>query len=335
MKTPTDLRREADALGSPALPDTEYATAHGIWGDEYRDYDRRSALLAAEFPHEFDLRYGPDPRQIVDVWLPAEPVTDAPVLVFFHGGSLEDGHPRQYGFLARPYLEAGAVVVLPSYRLLDPALAAERRRQEREADVFVHQLSAAAGARYERTRRAGAEAAVTAAQDAREAVAWVHRNIAAYGGRADRLVVSGHSAGALLTVTTGCADDWQAAAGVPEDLVAGIMPISGRYGLHLASAIISHRDIDYPPEDWRIPRAPRAAVVFGELETDGEGKDVPERAVDCARIGRGLVAGLQAAGGDAREVALPPCNHSESVRSLGDPHSPTARAAFELLGVTA
>ncbi len=334
MRTIDDLRSEAAGFGPPAPLDTTYEHAEGIWPDEYRDYERLSRRLAQNFPHEFDLRYGPDPRHIIDVWMPTDPVEDAPVHVFFHGGSMEDGHPRQYGYLARPFLEAGAIFVCPSYRLMDPVLAAERRELQRRSDVFVHELGADADPVYTRTRDAGARAAQVAAVDARAAIAWVHRNISVFGGRPDRLVVSGHSAGAMLAVTTACSDDWQAEAEVPLDVVSGMMPISGRYGLWQGSAIISQRDVSNPPHDWMpLPRIPEAAVVFNEIEWDGEGRDVEERSRDCARIGRTLLDALRAGGGSPIEVRLPEGTHSDSVRSLGTPGSPTVDAAFTLMGI--
>ncbi|MBY4130250.1 alpha/beta hydrolase [Rhodococcus fascians] len=333
MKTVAELRDYAQSIGPAAPLDTEYVGVPEFWQEEYKRYDVRTAELVQEFDHFHDLRYGSDPRHIIDVYLPKKKLENAPVFVFFHGGALVDGHPRQYGFLARSFLEKGAIFVCPGYRLMPATLAAERAALEADGTVFVHELGEDAPDAFTRTRQAGADAAVTAATDARAAIAWIHHNIAAFGGRPDRLVVGGHSAGAMLTVATGCGAGWQTGLGIPEDVITGIVPIGGRYGLWQGNAIISGRDAADPPHEWQLGRAPSAAVVFGEEEYDGDGKDDPKRFGDCARIGRTLIAALREKGADVTEVALPPCGHWDTVQSIGIGTSAAFAAVSELMGI--
>ena len=141
------------------------------------------------------------------------------------------------------------------------------------------------------------------------------------------------SSGAMLAVAAGCAADWQERLGLPRDVVRGVVSIGGRYGLWMANAIISGRDLDHPPHDWRLPAAPDAVVVFGEEERDMDGSDDAHRARDCAIIGRTLISALQAKGSNVREVALPPCGHNDTVRSMGVTGSKTAEAVGELAGI--
>ena len=114
-----------------------------------------------------DLRYGPGPRQLLDVF----PATGsaftrdglAPVLLFIHGGGWRALDKSVYSFVAPPWSAAGVVCVLPSYGLL-PEVPLWRMVEE-----------------------------------AREAVQWVVRHVAGYGGDPDRIVIAGMSAGAQLS----------------------------------------------------------------------------------------------------------------------------------------
>lgn len=64
-----------------------------------------------------NVAYGPLPRQTLDVYTPANVAADAPVVVFFHGGSWAIGDKDEYGFVADALKAAGYVVVIPNYRL--------------------------------------------------------------------------------------------------------------------------------------------------------------------------------------------------------------------------
>jgi acetyl esterase/lipase len=71
-------------------------------------------LVAAE-------RFGPDPAQKIEMFLPAEAVNAGkpplPVLVFIHGGGWNAGDPHDYTFMARALAPHGYAVVLAGYRL--------------------------------------------------------------------------------------------------------------------------------------------------------------------------------------------------------------------------
>ena len=83
-----------------------------------------------------------------------------PVLVFFYGGGWANGTRTEYSYAARPFVEAGYIVVLPDYRKVPQV----------RFPGFV--------------------------EDSAAAVKWVQDNIAKYGGDPDRVSVAGHSAGA-------------------------------------------------------------------------------------------------------------------------------------------
>src|SRR5436190_24129668 len=69
--------------------------------------------------------YGPDPRQRLDVYLPprSSPFAvrgQAPIAVFFYGGSWDSGRRQAYGRVGRVLASGGSVTVIADYRLCPP-----------------------------------------------------------------------------------------------------------------------------------------------------------------------------------------------------------------------
>ncbi|GGX66612.1 alpha/beta hydrolase [Saccharospirillum salsuginis] len=64
-----------------------------------------------------DVEYGDHERQRMDVYRPTEPLTGAPTVVFFYGGSWQWGYKEGYRFVAQALAEEGYRVVVPDYRL--------------------------------------------------------------------------------------------------------------------------------------------------------------------------------------------------------------------------
>ena len=63
-------------------------------------------------------------------------------------------------------------------------------------------------------------------EDAAAAIAWTMRHIGEFGGDPARLFVSGHSAGAYLSLMVGLDKKWLAALGQDADRLAGLIPLS-------------------------------------------------------------------------------------------------------------
>ncbi len=113
----------------------------------------------------------------LNLWKPAAPYTQAlPVMVWIHGGALEQGSASVPLYAGGPLARRGVIVVTISYRLGAfgflslPALTAESPRHSSGNYGLLDQLAA---------------------------LRWVQRNIAAFGGDPDNVTVFGQSAGAM------------------------------------------------------------------------------------------------------------------------------------------
>lgn len=200
---------------------------HCDWPSFYADALEQAALVRARFPHELNVKYGPDPHQIVDVYHP-EHVTDAPVLVYFHGGRWREGHPAFYDHLAEPWVDAGAVFMSCGYRLTPAHTIAD------------------------------------AVDDAVHAVEWARANAARYGGAPARIAVGGHSAGGHLTAMA-TMTDWTAADGARCGPVAGALVMSAP--VDLRGELAGDPTAEQLSPALRITHAPpRVVVSFGDPE---------------------------------------------------------------------
>ena len=109
----------------------------------------------------------------LDIWsTAAKGKTPRPVLVFLYGGGWANGTRTEYSYAARPFVEAGYIVVLPDYRKVP----------EVRFPGFV--------------------------EDSAAAVKWVQANIAKYGGDPSRVSVAGHSAGAYNALMLALDPQW-------------------------------------------------------------------------------------------------------------------------------
>ncbi len=132
-----------------------------------------------------DIAFGSDPRQMLDIYKPSN-ASNAPVIVFFYGGSWSSGRRQDYAFAARALAAQGFVVVVPDYRLVPQV----------KFPAFV--------------------------EDGAAAVAWTAANIARFGGNPARIGVSGHSAGAYIALLLALDARWLQAAGAPGTIKAAV-----------------------------------------------------------------------------------------------------------------
>lgn len=140
-----------------------------------------------------DIPYGDSPGQKLDVF-PANRAM-AQVLVFIHGGYWRSLDKSDHSFIAPPFVEGGACVVVANYDLCPKVTV---------PDICV--------------------------QVAR-AVAWTWKHVPDYGGDPRQILVAGHSAGGHLTAMMLTCDWSRFDPDLPPDVVRKGLAISGLYDL--------------------------------------------------------------------------------------------------------
>lgn len=122
-----------------------------------------NAILAKQA--YLNIAYGTGAKQKLDIFMPNKNIKQnpPPVLVFIHGGYWHALDKAHFSFIAPPFAQAGACVVVVNYTLCP--------------EISV----------------SGIVAEIT------QAVIWIKRNIHQYGADANRITLTGHSAGGHLT----------------------------------------------------------------------------------------------------------------------------------------
>ena len=207
----------------------------------------------------------------LDVYAPDQ-VVNAPVVVFFYGGSWQAGESRNrasYKFAGQALAAAGYVAVIPDYRLYP---------QVKYPDFLA---------------------------DCAQAVKWAHDNAAAYGGSAAKLVVMGHSAGAYNAAMLALDPDYLKAAGGDRTWLRGMVGLAGPYDfLPLTDPVL--QVIYGPREQWLQTqpinhvdgRGPPLLLMAGDNDDEVHVKNT-----------NNLYNRIQASGGKAERVTYPSMSH--------------------------
>jgi len=161
---------------------------HPQW---FARYAEASAAARLRFAPRLDLRYGPGPKETLDLFAP--PGRTRATFVFLHGGYWRALDKSDFSFVAAPFLAQGIAVAVVNYDLCP--------------DVSI----------------------TTIVDQSRRALTWLAREGATQGAGVERIVVGGHSAGGHLVAML-YATDW-AAAGLARDPIAGGVSISGVHDL--------------------------------------------------------------------------------------------------------
>src|SRR5262249_20133305 len=83
---------------------------------------RLSRVVVPQVRHEFDIPYGRDFFQKLDIFMPdRDPERPVPVLLFFHGGAWKNGFKEWLGFMAPPLVDLPALFISGNYRLAPTA----------------------------------------------------------------------------------------------------------------------------------------------------------------------------------------------------------------------
>ncbi len=169
----------------------------------------------------------------LDVYFPTDQ-TEAPVVIWFHGGGIEGGNKH----IDAQLKNSGLVVVAANYRLLPKA----------KIDDIL--------------------------DDAAAAVAWTYKNISKYGGSKRKIFLAGHSAGGYLLDIIGLDKRWLAKYGVDADSIAALVPFSGQcvthYNIRKQQGIppLQPTIDEYAPLTYVRPDAPPVVIISGDRELE-------------------------------------------------------------------
>ena len=150
-----------------------------------------------------DLRYGPNAHETLDIYPAA--TSNAPVMVYIHGGYWRAGYKEDWAFVAEPLVSKGATAVVLNYALC-PSV---------NLDELVAEIH--------------------------RALIWLYRNVADHGGNPERIFISGSSAGAHLCAMM-LGHDWTQ-DDLPANLVKGAVLITGIYDVRPVLDISVNADI--------------------------------------------------------------------------------------------
>ena len=223
------------------------------------------------------IRYGSDPRNMLDIYRPQAGSGPAPVIVFFYGGNWVSGKRSDYAFVGRALAARGFVVVVPDYRLYP---------QVHYPEFLV---------------------------DAAAAVAWTERHAGAYGGDPAKVFVMGHSAGAYNAAMVVLDPRWLGQQGSKPDSLRGWIGLAGPYDFLPIQNRTTRPVFDYPntkPESQPVnhvdAKAPPTLLIAARSDD----------LVDPGRNTGGLASRLRAAGVPVREQYYDGVNHYTLVASL-------------------
>jgi acetyl esterase/lipase len=141
----------------------------------------------------YAVSYMPGERGKVDVYAPKD-AKNAPVVVFFYGGSWQMGQRDLYRFVGHALAKRGIVTIIPDYRVYP---------EVRFPDFL---------------------------KDGAKAFKWAKDNAASFDGDPARVFVMGHSAGAHIAAMLALDPQWLAGERLdPAKDIAGFVGLSGPY----------------------------------------------------------------------------------------------------------
>lgn len=244
---------------------------------------------------EPSVAYGSGPRQVLDIYRPAEPAAGekAPVVVFFYGGNWRSGERADYRFVAQALAARGALVLIPDYRL------------------------------YPEVQWQGV------LQDGAAATAWALKHAQALGGDPARIYVAGHSAGAWIAAMLALDARWLAAQGASPTRLAGWAGLAGPYNFLPIQNPDTKPVFDWPntPADSqpihhvRSDTAPARSLLIAANQ---------DRLVDPEGNTEALAAALRASGGSVDVKRHGTVSHTTLIASVAWPLRALAPVAEEL-----
>ena len=239
-----------------------------------------SLVPSGTYRLEADVAYGLHERQRLDVYLPAQPTTDAPLVVFFYGGSWTRGSRADYRFVGEALASAGIVAAVADYRL---------------------------------SPRVGWTAIL---EDCAAATEWSWANATRLGASARRVHLMGHSAGAYNAAMLALDARWLARVRRrPADL-RGWIGLAGPYDFLPIGDPDTQRAFGWPatPADSQPVAHVSAAAPPSLLLAPRE-----DHTVDPVRNTLGLAQRLRRAGASTEGELLAGVSHVTIVAALARP----------------
>ncbi|MEO8141774.1 MAG: alpha/beta hydrolase [Sphingomicrobium sp.] len=238
-------------------------------------------------PGTREIAYGADPKQKLDLLVPAN-ATRAPLILFVHGGGWSIGDKRTgAGVKAAHFTAQGWAFASANYRLVPQASV-----EQQAADVA-------------------------------SAVAWARANAAGQRLDPDRIVLMGHSAGAHLVALVGTDPRYLAAAGVPIGAVKGVILLDGA-GYDIAQQMAQPKNAVAGMYDAAFGKDPArqkalSPTLHAAAPNVARWLILPiDRRDDSKAQSQGLAAALSQAGAVATVVAVPGESHSSLNKGLGE-----------------
>ncbi|MHA6573085.1 alpha/beta hydrolase [Pseudomonas yamanorum] len=232
------------------------------------------------FTKTSSIAYGDDPRQKLDIYRPVTALPNAPVVVFFYGGSWNSGSKDDYGFVGEALASRGIVVVIADYRLYPQV----------RYPAFL--------------------------QDGAKAVSWTHQHIAEYGADPKQLYLMGHSSGAYNAAMLALDPRLLAAVGLSPSMLKGWIGLAGPYDF----LPIENRDVrpvffypDSPPDSQPINHVSQDAPPSLLIAS------VDDSLVNPKRNTGGLANKLRAAGVPVEAFYFAKTSHATLVASMSRP----------------
>jgi len=170
---------------------------------------------------------------VLDIYKPIGK-TNAPVIVWFHGGGLTGGKKS----IPKELLDYGYVIVSIEYRL-SPKV---------KAPAYI--------------------------EDAAAGTAWAFQHIAKYEGNNKQIFLTGHSAGGYLDLMIGLDNKWLAKHGIRTDQIAGLLPLSpqviSHYTIRAENGISENQPLidNYAPLYHIKKDTPPIVLITGDREME-------------------------------------------------------------------
>jgi arylformamidase len=252
-------------------------------------YVQRSNEAVAKLSYEQNVRWGDGVDETLDFFPAASP--QAPLLIFFHGGYWQEHSKADVSFIA-----LNCVAEDIAYAAVEYTLAPQ----------------ASVGAIVEQCRRA---------------IGYIARQGSALGFDSRRVFIAGSSAGAHLAAML-LVDGWQKLQGVPENMIAGSILLSGIYDLEPLVPTYINQALHMTEQDAGIlspirhrlaPPVPMV-VAWGENETD-----------EFKRQSRSFASELSESGFPVKSLQVDGANHFDIVFEIADSSTELGRATLELI----